>query len=49
VLLLSSELPEVLGLSDRALVMFHGSVAATFERGDMSEEALLRSAHGEAA
>jgi ribose transport system ATP-binding protein len=49
VLLLSSELPEVLGLSDRIIVLFHGAVAATYTSDDMSEQALLRAAHGEAA
>ncbi|MEV5749047.1 sugar ABC transporter ATP-binding protein [Actinoallomurus sp. NPDC052308] len=49
VLLLSSELPEVLGLSDRVIVLFHGAVAATYTSDDVSEQALLRAAHGEAA
>jgi ribose transport system ATP-binding protein len=49
VLLLSSELPEVLGLSDRIIVLFHGAVAATYTSDDISEQALLRAAHGEAA
>jgi ABC-type sugar transport system ATPase subunit len=49
VLLLSSELPEVLGLSDRIIVLSHGAVAATYTGDEMSEQALLRAAHGEAA
>jgi ABC-type sugar transport system ATPase subunit len=49
VLLQSSELPEVVGLSDRIMVMFHGSVHTIFARDSASEEALLRAAHGEAA
>jgi ribose transport system ATP-binding protein len=49
VLLLSSELPEVLGLSDRIMVLCHGAVAATYSDKDLSEQELLRAAHGEAA
>jgi ribose transport system ATP-binding protein len=49
VLLLSSELPEVLGLSDRIIVLFHGAVTATYTGDGISEQALLRAAHGEAA
>jgi ribose transport system ATP-binding protein len=46
ILLMSSELSEVIGLSDRVLVLNDGRVAATFSRGHMSEESVLRSAHG---
>jgi ABC-type sugar transport system ATPase subunit len=49
VILLSSELPEVLGLSDRVFVLYHGRIVASFDRSDMSEQALLEAAHGEAA
>jgi len=49
VLLLSSELPEVVGLSDRIMVMFRGCVRTIFDRPGATEEALLRAAHGEAA
>jgi ABC-type sugar transport system ATPase subunit len=45
-LLMSSELSEVMGLSDRVLVLNEGRIAATFSRGQMSEESILRSAHG---
>jgi len=46
ILLMSSELSEVIGLSDRVLVLNEGRIAATFSRGQMSEESILRSAHG---
>lgn len=46
ILLMSSELSEVIGLSDRVLVLHEGSIAATFSRGQMSEESIVRSAHG---
>ena len=49
VLLMSSELPEVIGLADRVLVLHEGRVAGRFDRSDLSEEAILRCAHGEAA
>jgi ABC-type sugar transport system ATPase subunit len=49
VLLMSSELPEVIGLSDRVMVMFRGELNGSFEGDEISEEALLRAAHGEAA
>jgi ABC-type sugar transport system ATPase subunit len=49
VLLLSSELPEVVGLSDRIMVMFRGSVRTIFDRDSATEQTLLRAAHGEAA
>jgi len=46
ILLMSSELSEVIGLSDRVLVLNEGRIAAIFSRGQMSEESILRSAHG---
>jgi ABC-type sugar transport system ATPase subunit len=49
VLLMSSELPEVIGLSDRVIVLFQGAVNGSFVSDQVSEEALLRAAHGEAA
>jgi ribose transport system ATP-binding protein len=46
ILLISSELPEILGLSDRALVMREGRVAGEFTRAEASEEKLLAAAAG---
>jgi ribose transport system ATP-binding protein len=46
ILLISSELPEILGLSDRALVMREGRVVAEFTRAEASEERLLAAAAG---
>jgi ribose transport system ATP-binding protein len=46
IVIVSSELPEVLGLCDRIVVMRDGSVAARFERGEASEEKLLAAAVG---
>jgi ABC-type sugar transport system ATPase subunit len=47
VLLMSSELPEVIGLSDRVVVLYEGVINGSFTSSDLSEEALLRAAHGE--
>ena len=46
ILLMSSDLSEVIGLSDRVMVLNDGRAAATFKREQLSEEAILRSAHG---
>lgn len=42
VLLVSSELPEIIGLSDRVVVIREGRVSAIIERENSSEENLLR-------
>jgi inositol transport system ATP-binding protein len=44
VLLVSSELPELLALSDRILVMRAGRIAAELRGGEISQEAILRHA-----
>jgi len=41
VLVISSELPEVLGLADRIVVMQGGRVAGTLDRAEASEERVL--------
>jgi ABC-type sugar transport system ATPase subunit len=46
ILLISSELPEILGMSDRALVMREGRLVGEFIRAEASEESLLASAAG---
>jgi ABC-type sugar transport system ATPase subunit len=46
ILLISSELPEILGLSDRALVMREGRIVGEFTRAEASEERLLAAAAG---
>jgi len=40
VLLVSSELDEILTLSDRILVMFEGRIVAEFRRGEVTEREL---------
>ena len=40
VLMISSELPEILGMSDRILVMREGRIAAEFKRGEADQETI---------
>jgi ribose transport system ATP-binding protein len=47
ILVISSELPELLGLSDRILVMRDGRVAGELSREQASEEAVMALAIGE--
>jgi ribose transport system ATP-binding protein len=47
VLFVSSELPEVLGLADRILVMHEGRIAGELSRAQATEEAVMRLATGE--
>jgi ABC-type sugar transport system ATPase subunit len=46
VLLVSSEMPELLGLCDRILVMFRGRIEAEFSAADATEEAIAAIALG---
>ena len=46
VILVSSELPEIMGLTDRAIVMQEGRIAQIFERRTWSAEAILSAATG---
>ncbi len=49
VLMISSDMEEVIGVSDRVAVMHEGRVAGTLERGELSEAAVLHLAIGQAA
>ena len=46
-MLVSSELPEVLGLSDRILVLHEGRVTGEFTRASATAEALMACATGQ--
>jgi D-xylose transport system ATP-binding protein len=46
VVLVSSELPELIGMSDRILMLHEGRVAGAFEREGVTQEALLAAALG---
>jgi len=45
IILISSELPEVLGLSDRILIMHAGRISAEFAAAEASEEKVMRAIH----
>jgi len=47
VILLSSYLPEVLGMSDRILVMRRGAIVAEFKRGEATQEDVMFAATGQ--
>jgi rhamnose transport system ATP-binding protein len=49
VLMISSELPEVLGMADRVLVMHEGRITADIARADATEERIMSAALGESA
>ena len=44
VILVSSELPELMGMSDRIIMLHEGRVGGEFARGEYSQEALMRAA-----
>jgi ribose transport system ATP-binding protein len=46
ILMISSELPEVLGMSDRVLVMQQGTIVGELSRAQASEEAIMKFAVG---
>jgi rhamnose transport system ATP-binding protein len=46
VIMISSELPEILGMSDRVLVMREGRMAGLWERDGLDAEVLVRAATG---
>jgi rhamnose transport system ATP-binding protein len=46
VLMISSELPEVLGMADRVLVMHEGRLTSAFSREEADEERVIRAASG---
>lgn len=46
VILISSELPEVVALADRIYVMSRGSIAGEFTRQEVSQEKIMRAATG---
>ena len=46
ILMISSELPEVLGMADRVIVLFEGRVAGEFDRSEATEVSIMRAAAG---
>jgi rhamnose transport system ATP-binding protein len=49
VIMVSSEIPEILGMSDRVIVMREGRMAGTFDRKNVTAETLVAAATGNAA
>jgi rhamnose transport system ATP-binding protein len=47
VLMISSELPEVLGMADRVLVMYEGRLTGELSRAEADEESVIRLATGQ--
>ena len=46
ILMISSELPEVLGMADRVIVLFEGRISGEFTRAEASELVVMRAAAG---
>ncbi len=46
ILMISSELPEIMGVSDRILVMHEGRITAEFSRAEATQDAIMRAATG---
>ncbi|MFE7629236.1 sugar ABC transporter ATP-binding protein [Kocuria sp. NPDC057446] len=46
ILMISSELPEVLGMADRVLVMHEGRITATLDRAEATPETVMHAATG---
>ncbi|WP_417811464.1 sugar ABC transporter ATP-binding protein [Thalassospira alkalitolerans] len=46
VIMVSSELPEIMGMADRVIVMHEGRIVARFDRDDMTAEAIVTAATG---
>jgi ABC-type sugar transport system ATPase subunit len=49
ILMISSELPEILGMSHRVLVMRNGRIVAEFPRDRATEERIMAAATGQTA
>ena len=47
VILISSELPEILGLSDRVIVMHEGKIKASLDNKGLTQEIIMTAAIGE--
>jgi inositol transport system ATP-binding protein len=49
ILMVSSELPEILGMSDRVLVMHEGRISGEFTRAEATQDNIMKAATGERA
>jgi ribose transport system ATP-binding protein len=48
IIIVSSEMPELIGMSDRIYVMYEGSVAGVLRKNEVTQEAILSLASGQA-
>jgi ribose transport system ATP-binding protein len=46
ILMISSDIPEILGMSDRILVMHNGAITGEFARNEATQENILHYALG---
>jgi len=46
IIMISSELEEILGLCDRVIVLYHGRISAEFERSAFNQEDIIKAAMG---
>jgi rhamnose transport system ATP-binding protein len=46
IILISSEIPEILGMADRIVVMHEGKITARLDRGQADSETLVKAAMG---
>ena len=44
--MVSSELPEIIGMSDRVLIVRHGMTVAEFMRSELDQEVMMKHAFG---
>ena len=47
ILLITSEMPELLAMADRILVMCRGRLTEVFDRGEATQEKILKAAMGD--
>jgi rhamnose transport system ATP-binding protein len=47
--MISSELPEVLGMADRVIVLREGRITAELSRAEATEDSVMRAATGQMA
>ena len=47
IIMISSELPEIIGMSDRVLVMHEGKITGELNKNELSQEAIMRFAIGD--
>ena len=46
IIMISSEMPEIIGICDRAIVMYEGRITGEIKKGELSQELIMRYASG---